>query len=174
MQPSAHPAPAVSIWFLAVACLFVTCLVISNIVAAKLALIVGLILPAAVILFPVSYILGDVLTEVYGYARARQVIWIGFGCNLLAVIFIALAGALPAAGFWDGQEAYQRILGQTPRILAASFLAYLAAVVLIVLGVVGVVGTAISARSDRRTAPFTPTTSTEPEPMSAPAASSGS
>ena len=84
MQPSAHPGPAVSIWFLAVACLFVTCLVISNIVAAKLALIVGLILPAAVILFPVSYILGDVLTEVYGYARARQVIWIGFGCNLLA------------------------------------------------------------------------------------------
>jgi uncharacterized integral membrane protein (TIGR00697 family) len=126
MQPSAHPAPAaVSIWLLAVACLFVTCLIISNIVAAKLALIAGLVLPAAVILFPVSYILGDVLTEVYGYARARQVIWIGFACNLLAVIFIALAGALPAAGFWDGQEAYQRILGQTPRILAASFLAYL-------------------------------------------------
>jgi uncharacterized integral membrane protein (TIGR00697 family) len=62
---------------------------------------------------------------VYGYARARQVIWLGFACNLLAVAFIALAGALPAAGFWDGQEAFQRILGQTPRILAASFAAYL-------------------------------------------------
>jgi uncharacterized integral membrane protein (TIGR00697 family) len=126
MQPSARPAPAaVSVWFLIIACLFVTCLIVSNIVAAKLAVIAGLVLPAAVILFPVSYILGDVLTEVYGYARARQVIWLGFACNLLAVAFIALAGALPAAGFWDGQEAFQRILGQTPRILAASFAAYL-------------------------------------------------
>lgn len=126
MLPPTRTAPAgLSVWFLAVACLFVTCLIVSNIVAAKLAVIAGLVLPAAVILFPVSYILGDVLTEVYGYGRARQVIWLGFACNLLAVVFIALAGALPAAGFWDGQEAFQRVLGQTPRILAASFLAYL-------------------------------------------------
>jgi hypothetical protein len=104
----------------------VTCLIVSNIVAVKLAVIFGLVLPAAVILFPVSYILGDVLTEVYGYARARQTIWLGFACNLLAVLAIAAAGALPAAvEYWDGQEAFQRILGQTPRILAASFLAYL-------------------------------------------------
>jgi uncharacterized integral membrane protein (TIGR00697 family) len=118
-------APA-STWFLVITCLFVTCLIVSNILAAKLAVIFGLVLPAAVILFPVSYILGDVLTEVYGYARARQTIWLGFGCNLLAVLAIAAAGALPAAEqYWDGQEAFQRILGQTPRILAASFLAYL-------------------------------------------------
>jgi uncharacterized integral membrane protein (TIGR00697 family) len=125
MQPTLR-SPAPSIWFLIVACLFVTCLIVSNILAAKLAVIAGLVLPAAVILFPVSYILGDVLTEVYGYARTRQVIWTGFACNLLAVAFIALAGALPPAGFWDGQEAFQRILGQAPRILLASFLAYLA------------------------------------------------
>ena len=124
MQPSDH-SPAPSIWFLIVACLFVTCLIVSNILAAKLAVIAGLVLPAAVILFPVSYILGDVLTEVYGYARTRQVIWTGFACNLLAVVFIALAGALPAAAL-DAQEAFQRILGQAPRILLASFLAYLA------------------------------------------------
>ena len=117
--------PVVSIWFLAAACLFVTCLIVSNIVAVKLAVIFGLILPAAVVIFPISYILGDVLTEVYGYARARQVIWLGFACNLVAVLAIAAAGALPAAGFWDGEGAFQRILGQTPRILAASFLAYL-------------------------------------------------
>lgn len=117
--------PAVSFWFLAIGCLFVTCLIVSNIVAVKLAVIFGLILPAAVVIFPLSYILGDVLTEVYGYARARQVIWLGFACNLVAVLAIAIAGALPAAGFWDGEEAFQRILGQTPRILAASFLAYL-------------------------------------------------
>ena len=124
MPPSDRSA-APSIWFLIVACLFVTCLIVSNILAAKLAVIFGLVLPAAVILFPVSYILGDVLTEVYGYGRARQVIWLGFACNLLAVVFIALAGALPAAAFWDGQEAFQRSLGQAPRILAASFIAYL-------------------------------------------------
>jgi hypothetical protein len=60
-------------------------LIVSNIIAVKQVELFGLTLPAAVILFPVVYILGDVLTEVYGYARARQAIWIGFGCNLLAV-----------------------------------------------------------------------------------------
>jgi uncharacterized PurR-regulated membrane protein YhhQ (DUF165 family) len=75
-----------------VAAVFVTGLVVSNIMAVKLAsfgtlpLAGPLFLPAAVIIFPISYIFGDVLTEVYGYARARQVIWIGFGCNLLAVL----------------------------------------------------------------------------------------
>ena len=125
MTPAARPAPGLSIWFLIVACLFVTCLVTANIIAVKLAVIFGLVLPAAVVIFPVSYILGDVLTEVYGYARARQVIWLGFGCNLLAVAAIAIAGALPAASFWNGSEAFQQILGQAPRILLASFLAYL-------------------------------------------------
>ena len=114
-----------SSWFLLVTALFVTCLIVSNITAVKLIDLGGMILPAAVIVFPLSYILGDVLTEVYGFARARQVIWLGFLCNLLAVAAIAVAGALPAAGFWDGQEQFDRILGATPRILAASFAAYL-------------------------------------------------
>ncbi len=114
-----------SSWFLLVTALFVTCLIVSNITAVKLIDVGGLVLPAAVIVFPLSYILGDVLTEVYGFARARQVIWLGFLCNLLAVAAIAVAGALPAAGFWDGQDAFDRILGATPRILAASFAAYL-------------------------------------------------
>jgi hypothetical protein len=111
--------------FLVVTLVFVVALLVSNIVAVKLVEIGGLVLPAAIIIFPVSYILGDVLTEVYGYARARRVIWLGFLFNLVAVLAIAAAGALPAAGFWDGQAAYERILGATPRILAASFLAYL-------------------------------------------------
>ncbi len=112
-------------WFLIVAALFVTCLVVSNIIAVKVIDVAGLVLPAAIIIFPVSYILGDVLTEVYGYARARQVIWLGFLCNLVAVAAIWIGGLLPAAGFWGGQEAYDAILGTVPRILAASFLAYL-------------------------------------------------
>ena len=112
-------------WFTATVALFVTTLIVSNIIAVKLIDVAGHILPAAIIIFPVSYIVGDVLTEVYGYQRARRVIWLGFACNLLAVGAIALAGALPAAGLWDGQPAYDRILGAAPRILGASFAAYL-------------------------------------------------
>jgi len=100
-------------------------LVISNIIAVKLVLVQGLVLPAGVVVFPLSYILGDVLTEVYGYGAARRVIWLGFLCNLLAVLAIWLGGLLPAAPFWGGQAAYDAILGTTPRLLLASFLAYL-------------------------------------------------
>ncbi|HSO63055.1 MAG TPA: queuosine precursor transporter [Desulfobacterales bacterium] len=124
-----------------VAAVFVTSLLVSNIIAIKLAsfgtlpLAGSLFLPVAVIIFPISYIFGDVLTEVYGYARARQVIWIGFGCNLLAVLAIWVGGLLPAAPFWNAtvydspaaaQQAYEAILGFTPRLLIASFIAYLA------------------------------------------------
>ena len=121
-------------WLSLIAALFVTCLIVSNIIAVKVVSIGMLTFPAAVILFPVSYILGDVLTEVYGYARARQIIWTGFFCNLLAVIAIWLSIELPASPFWTAgsyataeasQRAYEALFGFTPRILAASFVAYL-------------------------------------------------
>jgi uncharacterized integral membrane protein (TIGR00697 family) len=112
-------------YFVIVAAIFVTCLIVANIIAVKLIEVAGLVLPAAVIIFPVSYIFGDVLTEVYGYRQARQVIWLGFVCNLIAVAAIWLAQLLPAASFWEAQEAYEQILGYTPRLLVASFLAYL-------------------------------------------------
>ncbi|HKP53622.1 MAG TPA: queuosine precursor transporter [Chloroflexia bacterium] len=112
-------------WFLIVAAVFVVCLVIANIIAVKLIDVFGQVLPAGVIIFPISYIFGDVLTEVYGYRRARQVIWLGFFCNLIAVVAIWAAQVLPSASFWDGQESYERILGYTPRLLVASFAAYL-------------------------------------------------
>lgn len=120
-------------WFPAVMAVFVTTLIVSNIIAVKLVNIFGLFLPAAVILFPVAYIFGDILTEVYGYARARQVIWTGFFCNLLAVLAIWIGGLLPAAPFWTlaydspgaAQLAYDSILGFTARLLLASFIAYL-------------------------------------------------
>ncbi len=104
---------------------FITCLIVANIIAVKLVDIFGFIVPAAVIIFPISYIFGDVLTEVYGYKQARRVIWLGFFCNLLAVIAIWIAQVLPGAPFWDAQSAYERILGYTPRLLVASFAAYL-------------------------------------------------
>ena len=113
-------------WFLIVAAVFVTCLVTANITAVKLFDFFGLILPAAIVVFPISYIFGDVLTEVYGYRQARRVIWLGFICNLIAVVAIWVGQLLPPASFWDGQAAYERILGYTPRLLGASFLAYLA------------------------------------------------
>src|SRR3990170_4044531 len=116
-------------WYPSVVAFFATTLVVSNIIAVKIFGFFGLSLPAAVILFPLAYITGDVLTEVYGYARARQAIWIGFGCNLIAVAAIWIGGLLPAAPFWNagvysGPEeaslAYQAILGFSPRLLAAS------------------------------------------------------
>jgi uncharacterized integral membrane protein (TIGR00697 family) len=114
-----------SLWFVIVVAVFVTSLITANIIAVKLVGLAGIIFPAGVIIFPVSYIFGDVLTEVYGYTRARQVIWLGFLCNFLAVTAIWLGQILPAADFWQGQNAYQQILGYTPRLLVASFAAYL-------------------------------------------------
>ncbi len=111
--------------FITLVALFVTCLIAANITAVTLISLYGWLLPAAIVIFPVSYILGDVLTEVYGFRQTRRVIWLGFLCNLIVVAAIWIGLVLPAASFWDGQEAYERILGAAPRILAASFLAYL-------------------------------------------------
>ena len=126
MEPAPSSAPArFSAWFVVITALFVTSLITANIAAVKLINLRGLILDAGVVSFPVSYIFGDVLTEVYGYRQARRVIWLGFLCNLLAVVTLWIGGQLPAASFWDGQAAFDRILGYTPRLLGASFLAYL-------------------------------------------------
>ncbi|MBV9231967.1 MAG: queuosine precursor transporter [Chloroflexi bacterium] len=107
------------------AAIFVTCLITANIIAVKFIFLFGFLVPAGIIVFPLSYLFGDVLTEVYGYGAARQVIWLGFACNLLAVIAIYLGGLAPAAPFWHDQAAYETILGFTPRLLLASFIAYL-------------------------------------------------
>jgi len=121
-------------WLPFITAVFVTSLVVANIIAVKLVSIGPFFLPAAILIFPVSYIFGDILTEVYGYAAARRVIWIGFGCNLLAVFVIDLSILLPPAPFWRAgslestalsQRAYEVIFSATPRILVASFMAYL-------------------------------------------------
>ncbi len=105
--------------------LFVTCLITANVVAVKIVSLGIIVVPAAVFIFPFSYIFGDVLTEVYGYAWTRRVIWLGFICNLIFVFFIWVGQILPSAGFWDKQQAYEVILGYVPRILIASFAGYL-------------------------------------------------
>jgi uncharacterized integral membrane protein (TIGR00697 family) len=111
--------------FITCAALFVTCLLTANVIAAKLIGVAGVVLTAGVVIFPLSYVLGDVLTEVWGYGAARRVIWLGFACNAVMVAAIWVGGALPAAPFGASAAAYEDVLGTAPRILAASFVAYL-------------------------------------------------
>ena len=116
----------VSLSFVVITSIFVTCLITANIIAVKIVSLGSVFVPAAIFVFPVSYIFGDVLTEVYGYRQARRVIWLGFICNLIFVIFAWIGLNLPPAPFWSDQQAYRSILGQTPRLLIASFSGYLA------------------------------------------------
>ena len=117
--------PRVTGLFVVLAALFVTLLITSNIIAVKIIEIWGRVLPAAIVLFPITYILGDVLTEVYGFRFARRVILLGFVCNVLAVLGFWIGGLMPAAPFWQEQNAYSAILGYAPRLLIASFAGYL-------------------------------------------------
>jgi uncharacterized integral membrane protein (TIGR00697 family) len=103
----------------------VATLVASNIIAVKVADVGPLTVPAAIVIFPLAYLFGDVLTEVWGYATARAVIWTGFLANIVVVLFIAAAIAIPADSHFPDQAAYARILGQTPRLVLASLAAYL-------------------------------------------------
>jgi queuosine precursor transporter len=108
-----------------IAGLFVATLLISNTVAAKPWQLGSFVFPGGAILFPISYLFGDVLTEVYGYACARQVIWTGFAANALMALTYWIVIRLPPAPFWANQIAFNQILGQVPRIVLASFVAYL-------------------------------------------------
>ena len=116
----------VSRMFMIIAVIYVTCLLLSNLIAGKMwAVTDSITLPAAVILFPVTYIFGDIFTEVYGFKKARIIIWLGFGCSFFAVAVYLAVIALPHPGFWEGQEAYRTVLGTTPRVALASFAGYL-------------------------------------------------
>jgi len=106
--------------------LFVAVLLISNIASSKIVDIWKFTFDGGTILFPLSYIFGDILTEVYGYRRSRRVIWIGFFCALMMSFTLGIIGLIKPAGGWDYQEAYMAILGQTPRIVTASLIAYFA------------------------------------------------
>jgi len=115
----------VSVLFMFAGILFAICLLISNILATKIILIGSWAAPAGVLIFPIAYIINDVIVEVWGYQKARLIIWSGFAVNLLAAIFFTLAIVVPAAPFWQNQTAFSTILGSTPRIIVASLLAYL-------------------------------------------------
>ena len=105
---------------------YTVCLLLSNITAGKMWAVTDQItLPAAVILFPVTYILGDIFTEVYGFAKARRLIWLGFALSFFAVVIYLITIALPHPGYWENQPAYEAVMGTTPRVALASFAGYL-------------------------------------------------
>lgn len=105
--------------------LFVTILLCSNVIgAAKVCTVWGFTFGAGVLFFPISYIFNDVLTEVYGYARARKVVWAGFGAIVFASFMSWVIVSLPPAAGWNDQGAYQTVFGQTPRIVFASLTAF--------------------------------------------------
>ena len=117
---------AVSKLFLIITVVYVTCLLLSNLVAGKMwAVTSNITLPAAVILFPITYIFGDIFTEVSGFKNARIIIWLGFACSFFAVGVYMITIGLPHPDFWTNQEAYATVLGTTPRVAAASFIGYL-------------------------------------------------
>jgi uncharacterized integral membrane protein (TIGR00697 family) len=111
--------------FVIISAIYVTALLTANIISVKVIGFGSVVMPAAIIIFPLSYIFGDILTEVYGYRWARRVIWLGFGCNLIFVVFSYLGQLMPAASFWSDQQAYESILGYAPRLLLASVYGYL-------------------------------------------------
>lgn len=112
--------------FSVVSGLFAAALIISNVAAsAKIIAIGAFTIPGGSVLFPFTYIFGDILTEVYGYERSRKVIWTGFAGLALAVLTFYIVQIIPAAPFWHNQETYKEILGFVPRIVLASMVAYL-------------------------------------------------
>ncbi|UZK71122.1 queuosine precursor transporter [Sphingomonas sp. S1-29] len=104
---------------------FVTILLLSNVIGAgKVSAIDGFVFGAGILFFPVSYVIGDVLTEVYGYARARRCIWAGFGAMIFLAVMSAVVVAMPPAPGWEGQAAYEAVFGAVPRIVLASIAAF--------------------------------------------------
>jgi uncharacterized integral membrane protein (TIGR00697 family) len=113
-----------TLYFDIVAVAFVSVYLISQVSSSKLFAIGPVQLPGAAVVFPLSYIFGDILTEVYGYARTRRVIWAGFGAAVLMALVLWVVQALPPAPGWRDQAAYEAILGVVPRMVLGSIVAY--------------------------------------------------
>lgn len=111
-------------YFLYIAILFVAVLMISNTIAVKLIGIGPLVFTGAFLIFPISYIFGDILTEVYGYKATRKIIWVGFFTQILMIFCYWLVQVMPSASVWNNQSAYEVILGMVPRIVISSMIAY--------------------------------------------------
>ncbi|MDE6496672.1 MAG: queuosine precursor transporter [Duncaniella sp.] len=115
----------VSVTFMVLAVTFCVCLIVSNLMEIKTVDLGPLTITAGVIVFPISYIINDCIVEVYGFSKARLVIWLGFLMNLLVSLLLQVGIWLPGAESWEGQESMQMIFGAVPRIFVASFIAFL-------------------------------------------------
>lgn len=111
--------------FLIILAIAITTLLVSNITSIKIISIGKIILPSSALLFPITYILGDVIAEVYGFKKARLVIILGFLCNAFMVIYFQIAIQLPSSETWNLQECFKSTLATTPRMFVASLSAYL-------------------------------------------------
>ena len=115
----------VSIPFMLLGILFNVCLIAANLLETKVIQIAGITATAGLIVFPVSYIINDCIAEVWGFKKTRLIIWSGFASNFLVITFAQLATSLPAAPYWEGEEAFNFVFGLAPRIAVASLLAFL-------------------------------------------------
>lgn len=115
----------VSVLFMIFSILFCVCLITANILETKQIQVLSVSLTGGLIVFPVSYIINDCVCEVWGYSKARMLIWLGFAMNFFFVIVGALCDAIPGAPYWDNEEGFHAIFGLAPRIAAASFIAFI-------------------------------------------------
>ena len=115
----------VSVLFMIFSILFCVCLITANILETKQIQVLSVSLTGGLIVFPVSYIIYDCVCEVWGYSKARMLIWLGFAMNFFFVMVGALCDAIPGAPYWDNEEGFHAIFGLAPRIAAASFIAFI-------------------------------------------------
>lgn len=115
----------VSVLFMIFSILFCVCLITANILETKQIQVLSVSLTGGLIVFPVSYIINDCVCEVWGYSKARMLIWLGFAMNFFFVMVGALCDTIPGAPYWDNEEGFHAIFGLAPRIAAASFIAFI-------------------------------------------------
>ena len=115
----------VSVLFMLFGILFCVCLITANVLETKQMAFGPVTITGGLLVFPVSYIINDCVCEVWGFRRARLLIWVGFAMNFLFVMFGALADAIPGAPYWDNDEGFHAVFGLAPRVAAASFVAFL-------------------------------------------------
>ena len=109
----------------ALAAVFITSLLVANVIAVKVLAVGPIAVSAGVLAYPLTFVVTDSIAEVYGRKTTTRLVWIGFACSLLMVAFIYVTGVMPGAGIWEAQEAYDRILGGVPRVVLGSMVGYL-------------------------------------------------
>ncbi|MDL2265754.1 queuosine precursor transporter [Parabacteroides sp. OttesenSCG-928-G21] len=115
----------ITVPFMLLGILFNVCLVAANLLESKVVEVFGITATAGLIVFPISYIINDCIAEVWGYKKARLIIWSGFASNFLVILFAQIAVLLPAASYWEGEEGFNFVFGMAPRIAIASLIAFL-------------------------------------------------